>query len=115
MTFLIPLETVGGLKVDPSVKVKLASLSDGPSLLRIAVDGGGCSGFQYRIELSSLEDDDFSILWEEGSLGVIVDPISAPFLDGAVLKYTGDIIGERFEIENPNASSSCGCGLSFSV
>ena len=81
--------------------------------LRIAVEGGGCSGFQYEIELDSAKSDDL-VLEGQGEK-VVVDTISLPFLENAVIDFTEELIGARFTIENPNATSSCGCGTSFSM
>lgn len=81
--------------------------------LRIAVEGGGCSGFQYEIELDSAKDDDL-VLTGQGE-NVVVDSVSLPFLENAVIDFTEELIGARFTIENPNATSSCGCGTSFSM
>lgn len=81
--------------------------------LRVAVSGGGCSGFQYDIRLDKAEDDDL-ILEGEGQQ-VVVDPVSLPFLAGAVIDFEDELIGARFVIVNPNAASSCGCGTSFSI
>lgn len=81
--------------------------------LRIAVEGGGCSGFQYEIELDSAKTDDL-VLESQGEK-VVVDAVSLPFLENAVIDFTEELIGARFTIENPNATSSCGCGTSFSM
>jgi iron-sulfur cluster assembly accessory protein len=81
--------------------------------LRVAVEGGGCSGFQYDIKLDAPADDD--LVLEGSGEKVIVDPVSLPFLAGAVIDFSDELIGARFVIENPNASSSCGCGTSFSM
>ncbi len=81
--------------------------------LRVAVEGGGCSGFQYDIRLDSPAEDD--LVLEGGGEKVIVDSVSLPFLENAVIDFTEELIGARFTIENPNASSSCGCGTSFSM
>ncbi|MEM9583625.1 MAG: iron-sulfur cluster assembly accessory protein [Pseudomonadota bacterium] len=81
--------------------------------LRIAVEGGGCSGFQYEISLDAPAEDDL-ILEKEGEK-VVVDSVSLPFLENAVIDFTEELIGARFVIENPNATSSCGCGTSFSM
>ncbi|MEQ8898895.1 MAG: iron-sulfur cluster assembly accessory protein [Roseovarius sp.] len=81
--------------------------------LRIAVEGGGCSGFQYEIKLDQPADDD--LILEGQGQKVVVDSISLPFLNGATIDFTEELIGARFTIENPNASSSCGCGTSFSM
>ena len=82
--------------------------------LRIAVEGGGCSGFQYEIKLENTPDKDDLILEKNGQV-VLIDKISLPFLENAVIDYTQELIGARFVIENPNATSSCGCGVSFSI
>ena len=81
--------------------------------LRIAVEGGGCSGFQYEIELDGAKEDDL-VLTGQGEQ-VVVDSVSLPFLENAVIDFTEELIGARFTIENPNATSSCGCGTSFSM
>jgi iron-sulfur cluster insertion protein len=83
------------------------------AVLRVAVAGGGCSGFQYQITLDAPQEDDL-ILQKDGAR-VAVDPVSLPFLANAVIDFTDELIGARFVIDNPNASSSCGCGISFSV
>ncbi|TCP42220.1 iron-sulfur cluster assembly accessory protein [Rhodovulum marinum] len=81
--------------------------------LRIAVEGGGCSGFQYEITLDEPAADDL-VLEGEGER-VVVDSVSLPFLSNATIDFTEELIGARFVIENPNATSSCGCGTSFSM
>lgn len=81
--------------------------------LRVAVEGGGCSGFQYDITLDDAKSDDL-VLKGAGET-VLVDPVSLPFLAGATIDFTDELIGARFAIENPNATSSCGCGTSFSI
>lgn len=82
--------------------------------LRVAVLGGGCSGFQYSFELEQQQADDDLVVERDG-IAVLVDPISLPFLDGAVIDYRRELIGSRFLVDNPNAQSSCGCGTSFSM
>ena len=81
--------------------------------LRVAVEGGGCSGFQYEIDLDEEKADD--LVLEGGGEKVVVDAISLPFLTDAVIDFSEELIGARFVIDNPNASSSCGCGTSFSM
>ena len=81
--------------------------------LRVAVEGGGCSGFQYDIRLDDAADDDM-VLEGQGQ-SVLVDPVSLPFLSGAVIDFSDELIGARFVIDNPNATSSCGCGTSFAL
>ncbi len=81
--------------------------------LRVAVEGGGCSGFQYDIRLDDPAGDD--LVLEKDGQKVLVDAVSLPFLQNAVIDFLEELIGARFVIENPNASSACGCGTSFSM
>ncbi len=81
--------------------------------LRVAVEGGGCSGFQYDIRLDEPAEDD--LVLEKDGQRVLVDSVSLPFLQNAVIDFSEELIGARFVIENPNAASSCGCGVSFSM
>jgi iron-sulfur cluster insertion protein len=92
---------------------EIARLTGQTRALRVAVEGGGCSGFQYDIKLDDPQADDL-VLEREGQK-VLVDAVSLPFLSGAVIDFSQELIGARFIIENPNASSSCGCGTSFSI
>jgi iron-sulfur cluster assembly accessory protein len=91
---------------------EIGAATDGKAL-RVAVEGGGCSGFQYEILLDEAKDDD--LVLEGSGERVVVDSISLPFLSNAVIDFSEELIGARFVIENPNASSSCGCGTSFSM
>lgn len=103
-------------KVTPRAFARLAEINDGaetPKALRVAVEGGGCSGFQYDIKLDDAAEDDLVI--ETDGQRVVVDAVSLPFLENAVIDFTEELIGARFVIENPNAASSCGCGVSFSM
>lgn len=82
--------------------------------LRVAVLGGGCSGFQYEFTLvDAAEEDDLVI--EAGDAAVLIDPVSVPYLSGSVIDFKNELIGARFAVENPNATASCGCGTSFSI
>ncbi len=81
--------------------------------LRVAVEGGGCSGFQYDIRFDTPASDD--LVLERDGYKVLVDPVSLPFLENAVIDFSDDLIGARFTIDNPNAESSCGCGVSFAM
>lgn len=95
---------------------RLAEINDGsntPKALRVAVEGGGCSGFQYDIKLDEPGDDD--LVLEGQGQKVLVDQVSLPFLANAVIDFSDELIGARFVIENPNATASCGCGTSFSI
>jgi iron-sulfur cluster insertion protein len=93
---------------------KILGAEPAPMMLRVAVTGGGCSGFQYNFALDDARtDDDLAI--EKDGVTVLVDPMSLDFLKGAEIDYVDDLIGAAFKIHNPNATSSCGCGTSFSV
>ena len=87
--------------------------ADQGQALRVAVEGGGCSGFQYEIALDDPKDDD--LVLEGNGQKVVVDAVSLPFLENAVIDFSEELIGARFIIDNPNATSSCGCGTSFSM
>lgn len=92
---------------------EIAETAGQPQVLRVAVSGGGCSGFQYEITLDAPATDD--VVFESDGQKVVVDPVSMPFLANAVIDFSDELIGARFVIDNPNAASSCGCGLSFSM
>lgn len=82
--------------------------------LRVAVEGGGCSGFQYEINVAQAPNADDLIIERDGAR-MFVDPVSLPFLLGSELDWVDELIGASFKVKNPNASSSCGCGVSFSI
>jgi iron-sulfur cluster assembly accessory protein len=82
--------------------------------LRVAVEGGGCSGFQYEINVASSPNDDDLVIERDGAR-LFVDPVSLPFLLGSEVDWVDELIGASFRVKNPNATSSCGCGVSFSV
>ncbi|MCF1710066.1 iron-sulfur cluster insertion protein ErpA [Tabrizicola sp. J26] len=92
---------------------EIAELTGDARPLRVAVEGGGCSGFQYDIKLDDPTSDDLVI--EKDGVKVLVDSVSLPFLENAVIDFTEELIGARFVVQNPNATSSCGCGTSFSM
>ncbi|MBQ4824780.1 iron-sulfur cluster assembly accessory protein [Leisingera sp. M527] len=102
-------------KVTDRAFARLAEIgaADQGQALRVAVEGGGCSGFQYEIALDEAKPEDL-VLEGQGEK-VVVDTVSLPFLENAVIDFTEELIGARFTIENPNATSSCGCGTSFSM
>ena len=103
-------------KVTPRAFARLAEINattGAAKALRIAVDGGGCSGFQYDIRLD--DPAAYDLVLESDGQKVVVDSVSLPFLADAVIDFTEELIGARFTIANPNATSSCGCGTSFSM
>jgi len=88
--------------------------SSTPLMFRVMVSGGGCSGFQYRFSLDDKRQETDHV-FEEHGVAVVVDEASLPFVEGAQIDYVEELIGASFQIKNPNASSSCGCGNSFSI
>jgi iron-sulfur cluster insertion protein len=84
------------------------------AFLRLAVSGGGCSGFQYNFALDDAQLDE-DLVVEKGGAKVLIDPVSLDFLAGAEIDFTDDLIGQAFKVNNPNATASCGCGTSFTV
>jgi iron-sulfur cluster assembly accessory protein len=84
------------------------------SMLRISVNGGGCSGFQYAFEVDRSRHED-DILIERDGARVLVDQVSLQYMDGSTIDFVDDLIGQSFKIENPHATASCGCGTSFSM
>jgi iron-sulfur cluster assembly accessory protein len=95
------------------IKDIMASEPSG-SMLRISVNGGGCSGFQYSFDIDrSRQDED--VLIERDGASVLVDQISLEYMGGSVIDFVDDLIGQSFKIENPHATAACGCGTSFSI
>jgi iron-sulfur cluster insertion protein len=106
------------ITITESARNKIADIiaeENNPDMkLRMFVQGGGCSGFSYGFTLDEMKnDDDFE--FEAGVTGVLVDAMSAQYLQGAQVDYIEDLMGAEFKISNPNAQSTCGCGSSFSV
>ncbi len=84
------------------------------SVLRVAVDGGGCSGFQYSFTIVAGPADDDLVLERDGAR-VVIDPMSIDYMKGSEIDFVDDLIGQSFKIHNPNATASCGCGTSFAL
>jgi iron-sulfur cluster assembly accessory protein len=109
----------GDVKVqlsDSAAKRTAAILSAEPpgSVLRVGVDGGGCSGFQYTFAVEAAPNADDLLLERDGAK-VAIDPVSLGYLAGSRIDFVDDLMGQSFRIENPNATSSCGCGTSFAL
>ena len=84
------------------------------SMLRISVNGGGCSGFSYAFDIDAARQDDDVAVEQDGAT-VVVDPVSLQYMGGATIDFVNDLIGQSFKIENPQATASCGCGTSFAL
>ena len=86
----------------------------GASMLRVSVDGGGCSGFSYKFDLVDEKADDDLVIESHGAT-VVIDQMSLMYMAGSEIDFVDELIGASFQIKNPNATASCGCGTSFSV
>jgi iron-sulfur cluster assembly accessory protein len=84
------------------------------AMLRVSVEGGGCSGFQYRFEIDSTQAADDVVITREDAT-VLIDQVSLDYLDGSEIDFVDDLIGASFRVNNPRATASCGCGTSFSI
>ena len=84
------------------------------SVLRVAVDGGGCSGFQYAFTIAGGPTPDDLVVERDGAT-VVIDPMSIDYMRGSEIDFVDDLIGQAFKIHNPNATASCGCGTSFAL
>lgn len=105
------------LSLSPSAAARVAQIAqkqDKPAILRLSVEGGGCSGFQYRFGLADAPETDDAIAETDG-VRLVVDPMSLDLVSGCVVDYVESLGGAAFRVENPNAASGCGCGSSFSV
>lgn len=117
-----PATTEGGITVSAATFARLAEIAEAEGgvakALRVAVLGGGCSGFQYEFALEDKPAEGDLVLegiTDAGPQRVFIDPESLPFLEGSVIDFKDELIGARFAVENPNATSTCGCGTSFSL
>ncbi|MBL4756151.1 MAG: iron-sulfur cluster insertion protein ErpA [Rhizobiales bacterium] len=106
-----------GIVVTASAAERIATIlkkeADG-TMLRISVSGGGCSGFQYNYDLVTESSDD-DLATEKDGITVLVDSVSLMYMAGAEIDFADDLIGQAFQINNPNAVAGCGCGTSFSI
>ncbi|HEY8947676.1 MAG TPA: iron-sulfur cluster insertion protein ErpA [Rhizomicrobium sp.] len=110
-------DTASPVTVSANAAKRIAQIlkaESGAAMLRVAVTGGGCSGFQYNFTIDDTKMDDDLVVARDGAT-VLIDPMSLDFLKGAEIDFVDDLIGASFKINNPNATSSCGCGTSFSV
>tara|TARA_B110000467_G_C18328812_1_gene491303 strand:- start:714 stop:1082 length:369 start_codon:yes stop_codon:yes gene_type:complete len=106
-----------GLTESAAVQISKLLLMEGEpekKFMRVAVEGGGCSGFQYIFKFDTERNND-DLVFEKNGVEVVVDEISLELITGGRLDYVEELIGSYFQIANPNASSSCGCGTSFSI
>ncbi len=105
------------LTLSPSAAARVAAIASKqakPAILRLSVEGGGCSGFQYKFGLTEAPDADDMIAETDG-VRLVVDPVSLDLVAGCIVDYVESLGGAAFKVENPNAAAGCGCGASFSV
>ena len=100
--------------VNETVKHSISGKGDAALMLRVFVQGGGCSGFQYGFQFENARDEEDMAVEKDG-VTVLVDPLSFQYLMGAEIDFLDDLLGSRFVINNPNAATTCGCGSSFSI
>jgi iron-sulfur cluster assembly accessory protein len=93
---------------------RILAKEPGKSALRVSVEGGGCSGFSYKFDLVEGRNDDDVAVEKDGAT-VLIDDLSLIYMGGAVIDFVDDLMGQSFQIKNPNAVASCGCGTSFSI
>jgi len=84
------------------------------AMLRISVEGGGCSGFQYKFDMEREQAQDDLVIARDGAV-VLIDPVSVQYMAGSEIDFVEDLIGASFKVKNPNATASCGCGTSFAL
>lgn len=105
------------LTLTPAAAKRVAWIADKqskPAILRLSVEGGGCSGFQYKFDLAEMADGDDRVSETDG-VQLIVDPVSLDLVDGSVVDFVESLGGAAFRVENPNAAAGCGCGSSFGI
>jgi iron-sulfur cluster insertion protein len=122
--FIAIIKIYTGMSLNTNIDItenavtRISSLLKGEpegSKFRIEVDGGGCNGFQYKMDFDTKVNNEEDILFSKDGVEIVVDKTSLEFLSGSRLDYIISLGAEHFEIQNPNAASSCGCGNSFSV
>ncbi len=100
---------------DALSKLSVLKETEKGKYFRVYVTGGGCSGFQYGFKFDEFDKDEDSLLNFDDGVSIILDQLSYPYLLGSKIDFKEDLMGAKFTVENPNASSTCGCGASFSI
>ncbi len=114
MVDTLAVESVGITEKAAKRVAQILSKEPEGAVLRVAVSGGGCSGFQYTFDIEKTRNEDDLVIERDGAT-VLIDPVSLDFLKGSNIDFVDNLIGQSFQINNPNATASCGCGTSFSV
>lgn len=111
------MNTTADVTLSPAAanRIRAIGAKEGrPLMLRVAVEGGGCSGFQYLFDLVDAGQDDDLVVERDGA-AALVDVVSLALLKGSEIDFVDELAGAEFRVRNPNAKSSCGCGVSFSI
>ena len=106
-----------GITVSERAAQKIGDILTGePSgtMLRVSVEGGGCSGFQYKFDMDRTKAADDLVISRDGAV-ILIDPVSVNYMAGSVIDFVDDLIGASFKVKNPQAKASCGCGTSFTL
>jgi len=114
--YIVSMDTAS-ISLSPAAAARVAAIATKqgkPAILRLAVEGGGCSGFQYRFGLADTADAE-DVLVQTDGVQLVVDPVSLDLVAGCVVDYVESLGGAAFKVENPNAVAGCGCGSSFAV
>ncbi len=113
--YLVQMSTEIDLTPSAAARVSAIAKKTGkPAILRLAIDGGGCAGFQYKFELADAPSDDDIVTTRDG-VALVVDPVSLDLVRGGAVDFIESLGGASFQVTNPNAASGCGCGSSFSI
>ena len=113
--YLVQMSTEIDLTPSAAARVSAIAKKTGkPAILRLAIDGGGCAGFQYKFELADAPSDDDIVTPRDG-VALVVDPVSLDLVRGGAVDFIESLGGASFQVTNPNAASGCGCGSSFSI
>ena len=111
------MTTTPDVTLSPNAARRIRAIGEAegrPVMLRVAIEGGGCSGFQYQFDLvDAAQADDVTV--ERDGAAALVDPVSLALLKGSEIDFVDELAGAEFRVRNPNAKSSCGCGVSFSI
>jgi iron-sulfur cluster insertion protein len=102
------------ISITPAAAKRINHIGEGTKALRVAVNGGGCSGFSYEFKLEDTPTEDDLVIESEGAK-VLIDSTSIIYVAGSTLDFVDDLMGQSFKMKNPQAKSSCGCGVSFSL
>ena len=115
-TYIVYMDA-SAISLSPSAAARVAAIAATqakPAILRLSVEGGGCSGFQYQFGLADVREPD-DVVAETDGVTLVVDPVSLELVAGCVVDFVESLGGSAFRVENPNATAGCGCGSSFAV